>query len=996
MFAPVFQFQSNHTNSSLSSDLTKKADRYLPSFFEGHNIFFRFSRTSLVEVEFPFGRGSTESSASAISHHVILKFEPTDGKSPNAPPVLTPSSRTLSTIDFASKEDQGTDKDLDIFSQVEFREVKQFPTRLRGDELSNNRDYLQIKRNESIQDVSHRNRSLSQIDCSGESRDESGSYGLTLEEENDGAESNTCILTYSIPGENLINIPIRNVQSEISLSSVKDDSELTMKTWESSSALESTSFRQLGDESLWNTKRVRCVQDGNLCFKTESSFPTVSEMKYDITPVLFRWCQITSNGDKWRLLLFHKNVCVEISRSHRSIPDDQENKISSIPTTSRKRRIHQRTCTNISEKGVYALDLDVGFEAMVEIAEIRNGLVLVVETKQMIPIFFKRCFQTAAADIGAQFAKGVVYHPCNVMSNNNASNDMFFADTEGESQGNIDQEIHWCHCPNELRYIFGFSKSFIDGRSFKLSRGESFMKLSFGNGKEVAIFYLNVIDGERDKYCQGSSFKITGTAEVYLGKELWWDADKAHDVVTKQSIPEPTEVSDVVVKSTSFRSLLRRHSFLTDDERNEYQQCLLNHNISTMTENNRKDRPRNIHHLENIMQYIRRSTYETIEIMGGYWKEKFREFPMRISMNNLVIDPPSINNTAPLNPFTSGQIQESVVVEIQVSRYIQDRLKALSDHTKSLFLQQFRMKGYYSDRLKHFEKLFVPITAVGADMFNVYFTMPYYELGSVWAFFQHHVGRSRQLARDVNSISNVDRSLGHIQPFKCTELQVKQMGVEIGVALALLHRLGIVHLDCSLENFVFQRLDPNSEISSPKELKSTEDIENFFSRISFTLLDFGQARWKSDLPSTEVDAVLNESQLIMIPMPSPPLRGIGKAYYFAPETVRSVCKTTSSHLDGRKVDVWQFGVCLLILLAGCENGPFDRMTNYQAWISCCESGLHTFMDINGTFLHDLVSPECFELLQMMLTVDPSKRCTMEDVLRHRWITSIFHNNKRLI
>ncbi|KAI9314212.1 kinase-like domain-containing protein [Dichotomocladium elegans] len=97
----------------------------------------------------------------------------------------------------------------------------------------------------------------------------------------------------------------------------------------------------------------------------------------------------------------------------------------------------------------------------------------------------------------------------------------------------------------------------------------------------------------------------------------------------------------------------------------------------------------------------------------------------------------------------------------------------------------------------------------------------------------------------------------------------------------------------------------------------------------------------------------------------------GSPHYASPEIVRG------KPYDGQSTDVWSCGVVLYAMLAG--HLPFDdsHVSRLLAKIK-----LGKFVPLPSH-----VSREAADLIKSMLTVDPSKRITLDAVLAHPWLTN---------
>ncbi|XP_062578305.1 serine/threonine-protein kinase SIK3-like isoform X1 [Saccostrea cucullata] len=101
---------------------------------------------------------------------------------------------------------------------------------------------------------------------------------------------------------------------------------------------------------------------------------------------------------------------------------------------------------------------------------------------------------------------------------------------------------------------------------------------------------------------------------------------------------------------------------------------------------------------------------------------------------------------------------------------------------------------------------------------------------------------------------------------------------------------------------------------------------------------------------------------------SPMKTWCGSPPYAAPELFEG------KEYDAPGVDVWSLGVVLYVLVCGAL--PFDG------------SSLHSLRSrvLSGKFrVPFFMSTECENLIKQMLTVDPSKRITIDQILHHEWI-----------
>ncbi|XP_015087438.1 phosphoenolpyruvate carboxylase kinase 1-like [Solanum pennellii] len=147
-------------------------------------------------------------------------------------------------------------------------------------------------------------------------------------------------------------------------------------------------------------------------------------------------------------------------------------------------------------------------------------------------------------------------------------------------------------------------------------------------------------------------------------------------------------------------------------------------------------------------------------------------------------------------------------------------------------------------------------------------------------------------------------------------------------AIAHCHRLGVAHRDIKPENILFNEWN---------DLK---------------LADFGSAQ------------CFREGELMS--------GVVGTPYYVAPEVL-------AGRDYNEKVDIWSAGVILYIMLAGMP--PFYGESTEEIFEAVLRANLRF-----PTRTFRSVSPAAKDLLRRMLCKDVSRRFSVEQVLRHPWIT----------
>ena len=94
---------------------------------------------------------------------------------------------------------------------------------------------------------------------------------------------------------------------------------------------------------------------------------------------------------------------------------------------------------------------------------------------------------------------------------------------------------------------------------------------------------------------------------------------------------------------------------------------------------------------------------------------------------------------------------------------------------------------------------------------------------------------------------------------------------------------------------------------------------------------------------------------------------VGTPYYIAPEVLDGTY--------GKQCDVWSLGVVLYQMLTGMM--PFDGDSQSEVF-SKIKSGSFIYPD------KVKVSEPAQDLINRMLTVDPNKRITVEEIMVHHW------------
>ncbi|KAL1502082.1 hypothetical protein ABEB36_007280 [Hypothenemus hampei] len=194
-----------------------------------------------------------------------------------------------------------------------------------------------------------------------------------------------------------------------------------------------------------------------------------------------------------------------------------------------------------------------------------------------------------------------------------------------------------------------------------------------------------------------------------------------------------------------------------------------------------------------------------------------------------------------------------------------------------------------------------------------------------------HITRLYQLMESEQNIYMVTEYASNGEIFdhlavkgRMTEREAKRIFRQIVSAVSYCHSNGVVHRDLKAENLL---LDHNMNIK---------------------LADFGFSNQ------------FTEGNLLTTFCGSPP--------YAAPELFQGL------KYDGPKADIWSLGVVVYVLV--CGSLPFDGNT-LQALRNVV---------IEGKFrIPYFMSQDCEHLIRHMLVVDPEKRFTMSQILKHKWL-----------
>lgn len=165
-----------------------------------------------------------------------------------------------------------------------------------------------------------------------------------------------------------------------------------------------------------------------------------------------------------------------------------------------------------------------------------------------------------------------------------------------------------------------------------------------------------------------------------------------------------------------------------------------------------------------------------------------------------------------------------------------------------------------------------------------------------------------------------------------TENDAKYMFYQITMGLRYIHQQDIIHRDIKLDNIL---VDESNRCK---------------------ICDFG------------VSKRIDPNELIM--------DQCGTPAYIAPEII------LDEGYKGFSADIWSLGVLLFSLLTGCM--PFKSNTIEDLHKKILE-GKYEFPE------NSRPTPEAIDLISKMIVLEPERRLTIEEVIRHNWVKSIDFN-----
>ncbi|KAF1319478.1 Camk protein kinase, partial [Globisporangium splendens] len=185
-----------------------------------------------------------------------------------------------------------------------------------------------------------------------------------------------------------------------------------------------------------------------------------------------------------------------------------------------------------------------------------------------------------------------------------------------------------------------------------------------------------------------------------------------------------------------------------------------------------------------------------------------------------------------------------------------------------------------------------------------------------------------------------------------SEHEAVQVARAVLSAIQYMHSLGVVHRDLKPENMLLTTASAGRGSSlSSREDGYSESGEN--EPLTVKIIDFGFAKFMSGEGATTTSF-------------------LGTGGYLAPEIL-------VHHPYTSAVDMWAFGVLLYLLL--CGRLPFAASTHLRPNQSV--KSLYRLSFPSKYWAN--VSPEAIDLVKKLLVLNPNKRLTAKDALKHVWL-----------
>jgi len=180
-----------------------------------------------------------------------------------------------------------------------------------------------------------------------------------------------------------------------------------------------------------------------------------------------------------------------------------------------------------------------------------------------------------------------------------------------------------------------------------------------------------------------------------------------------------------------------------------------------------------------------------------------------------------------------------------------------------------------------------------------------------------------------SDLFDISDMLGTLRPASVAALLTPLLS-----ALSYLHSRGIAHHDIKPENLIID-----------------------YSHNTLKLTDFGSAKLCKKALEGSVGGTLN---------------------YMAPEILMNM--RGAHNIPDKAADVWSIGILTYLLLSGIH--PFESRKSTENILNRIIAGKYKF---EGP-IWEKVPKDCKDFIKRCLVVDPKKRATVNDLLKHPWIT----------
>jgi len=181
-----------------------------------------------------------------------------------------------------------------------------------------------------------------------------------------------------------------------------------------------------------------------------------------------------------------------------------------------------------------------------------------------------------------------------------------------------------------------------------------------------------------------------------------------------------------------------------------------------------------------------------------------------------------------------------------------------------------------------------------------------------------------------SDLFDISDYLGTLRPSTVAALLTPLLG-----AISYLHSRGIVHHDIKPENIIID-----------------------YTQNTLKLTDFGSAKLCSKITEGAVGGTLN---------------------YLAPEVLLNM--RGAKNVCEKAVDIWSIGILSYVLISGSH--PFDSKKSNENILNRIIAGKFKFVGP----IWDKVPKECKDFIKRCLVVDPKKRATIGDLMKHTWIAA---------